>query len=381
LKLLIVINVDWFFISHRLPVAVAAIQAGHEVHLATLLTQPTRELESYGLHVHPLTSQRNTISLTSLVGSFIEMYRLFKKVRPDIVHLVTIKPVLLGGIAARLARVPCVVAAISGLGFLFTSERPLSRFYRMGAYILYRIALGHRNLKIIVQNQDDQETVRRLSRQQLERFRLLPGSGVDLQLFRHIPELEGDRVVLFAGRMLKDKGLEEFVEAAKLLRPFQPCTRFVLAGSSDPDNPASFTEVQLLAWHEEGLVEWWGPRIDMPEVLSQAHLVVLPSFYGEGLPKILIEAAACGRAIVTSNWPGCRDAIEPGVTGLLVPIRNPEALAEAINSLLNNALRRKAMGIAGRKRAECLFAVEKIVAAHLEIYQELMIVSKQHVPA
>jgi len=371
MKLLFVTNVDWFFISHRLPVALAALNAGHEVHIATLLTRPIEELESHGLNVHPLSSQRNSFGLFSLVGSFIEIFRLFLKVKPEVVHLVTIKPLLLGGIAANLARVPGLVVAISGLGSMFISERPFIRFLRLCLVPLFRIALRHRNLRIITQNEDDRKIMKLLSGQPPERFLILPGSGVDLQKYKYVPEPVGEKIVLLAGRLLREKGVGEFVEASKRLRPICPGVRFVLVGSPDHANPSSYSESQLNAWQKEGAVEWWGPRKDMPEVLSRTHIVVLPS-YREGYPKILVEAASCGRAVVTTDVPGCRDAIDPGVTGLLVPVRNVEALMEAMQKILNDPKFRKAMGYAGRRRAETMFPVEKIVDSHLKIYHELI---------
>ena len=380
MKLLFVTNVDWFFISHRLPVALAALKVGYEVHIATLLTGPIEELESYGLLVHPLSSQRNKFSLFSLAESFIEVFRLFMKVKPDVVHLVTIKPLLIGGIAANLAKVPGLVVAISGLGSMFISERPFVRFLKLFMFPLYRIALSHRNLKIIAQNEDDRKTMEHLSGQPPERIQILPGSGVDLEKYKFVPEPGGDKIVLLAGRMLREKGVGEFVEASKLLKPMFPGVRFVLVGSPDHANPSTYTESQLNAWQKEGVVEWWGPSKDMHEVLSRTHLVVLPS-YREGFPKVLIEAASCGRAVVTTDVPGCRDAIDPGVTGLLVPVRNVEALAEAIQEMLIDPKCRKAMGYAGRRRAETMFPVEKIIDSHLEIYQQLIAASGSYVPA
>lgn len=380
MKLLFVTNVDWFFISHRLPVALAALKAGHEVHIATFLTRPVEELESYGLNVHPLASRRNNFGLFSLAENFIEIFRLFRNVKPDVVHLVTIKPLLLGGIAANLVRVPGLVVAISGLGSMFISERPFVRLLKLCLLPLYRIALRHRNLKIITQNEDDRKIIQRLSGQTPERFQILPGSGVDLQKYKYVPEPGGDKIVLLAGRLLREKGVGEFVEASKRLRPIYPGVRFVLVGSPDHANPSTYTESQLSAWQKEGAVEWWGHRKDMPEVLSRTHLVVLPS-YREGFPKVLIEAASCGRAVITTDVPGCRDAIDPGVTGLLVPVRNVEALAEAMQEMLNDPKYRKAMGYAGRRRAETMFPVEKIVDTHLKIYQDLMASSQSYVPA
>jgi glycosyltransferase involved in cell wall biosynthesis len=200
---------------------------------------------------------------------------------------------------------------------------------------------------------------------------MIRGSGVDLIQYIHTLLPLGVPVVLLAARLLADKGVREFVHAARLLKQRGVSGRFCLAGSVDPANPASLADSELRQWANEGVVELWGQRSDMPRVLGSAHLVVLPS-YREGLPKVLLEAAACGRAVVTTDAPGCRDAIEPGVTGVLVPVRNAEALAEALNVLINDPARCQAMGNAGRALAERAFDVRQVVAVHLRIYQELI---------
>ena len=204
---------------------------------------------------------------------------------------------------------------------------------------------------------------------------IIRGSGTDLAQYRVMPFPTGVPVVLLAARLLVDKGLREFVQSAQILRQRGLSTqdaRFVIVGKPDPANPASLRPDELAQWAEEGVVEFWGHRTDMPQVMEAAHVTVLPSYYGEGLPKVLIEAAACGRAVVTTDHPGCRDAIEPNKTGLLVPIKNALALADAIEYLIKNTNVRKRMGAAGRALAEKEFAIEKIVAEHMKIYQKLI---------
>ena len=369
-KLLLVVNVDWFFLSHRLPIALGALAAGYEVHIATEITDRLAEIESYGLIVHPLAIKRNNSNLFGAISLTNDLFNICRSIQPDVAHFVTIKPVLLGGLVARFAKVPRMVAAISGLGFLFVNDSLRSRVIRAIAVQLYRLSLGHKNLCIIVQNSNDLATIRDLTGLPDSSFRLLPGSGVDLREYSPQPEPTGIPVVIFAARMLLDKGVVEFVNAAKILKSAGITARFVLVGDPDLANPTSVTKGELEAWHQEGIIEWWGKRSDIPEVFAQANLVVLPSYYGEGLPKVLIEAAACGRAIVTTENPGCRAAIEPNVTGLLVPIKETQLLADAIEKLITNSDLRQQMGMAGRKRAEQIFPIEKIVAAHLEIYAD-----------
>lgn len=371
-RLLMVINSASFFLSHRLPVALAAVVDGFDVHVATADVTGVDCVNQTGITHHVIPLSRSGQNPLSELRTLFALYRLFRLLRPDVLHLVTVKPVLYGGLAARLARVPGMVAAISGLGFVFTGQGLRARLTLGVVSNLYRWALGHPNLRIIVQNKNDQQTLQQLTRLDAVCFRLVPGSGVDLQRYAWRPESAGEPLVILASRMLFDKGIGEFVEAARRLKRKGVQARFVLAGSSDPGNPASASDVVLKKWNQEGCVEWWGYCSDMAEIFARSHLVVLPSYYGEGLPKVLIEAAACGRAVVTTDSPGCRDAIEPNVTGLLVPVRDIPALTDAIESLIKDTERRRAMGVAARRRAEEIFPLEKVTEAHLAIYRELL---------
>ena len=371
-KLMFVVNIDWFFLSHRLPIALEAQRQGYQVHVATGLTDKLDELQSYGLVVHQLALDRSSSSLGNAWRTMAQLWKVFRVVRPDVVHLVTIKPVLLGGLVARLAGVPAVVVAVSGLGFVFISNgaKAVVRRWLVGG--LYRLALGHRNLVVIFQNPNDLANLAKLAHLPDSKVVMIRGSGVDLAQYEHTPLPSGLPVVMLASRLLIDKGVREFLQAARLLTQQGISARFCLVGSVDLANPTSLTDVELAKWLKEGGIELWGHRSDMPQVLRTAYMVVLPSYYGEGLPKVLIEAAACGRAVVTTDHPGCRDAIDPGVTGLLVPVRNAPALAEAVNELLNEPARCQALGNAGRALAERAFDVRQVVATHLRIYQKLI---------
>jgi glycosyltransferase involved in cell wall biosynthesis len=369
--LLFVVNVDWFFLSHRVPIALEAMRQGYQVHIATGLTDKLDELRRNGLVVHPLALDRSSAGLCNAWRTAVQLWQIFRAVRPDVVHLVTIKPVLLGGLVARLAGVPAVVAAVSGLGFVFIARGAKAAVRRWLVGALYRVALGHRNVKVIFQNADDLRSLSKVALLPAAKVAMIRGSGVDLARYARVPPPGGVPVVVLAARLLADKGVLEFVQAARLLRQRGCNARFVLVGTVDRANPASFTDAKVSAWVHDGVVEWLGHRADMPQVLAAAQLVVLAS-YREGLPKVLIEAAACGRAVVTTDVPGCRDAIDPGVTGLLVPVRNVAALANAMETLINDPLRCKVMGDAGRALAEKAFDVRQVAAAHLQIYQELI---------
>jgi glycosyltransferase involved in cell wall biosynthesis len=368
---LFVVNVDWFFISHRLPIALKAKQAGFEVHIATGITDKLNVLKDCGLTVHPLGLVRGGLGALNALATIVELRRIFKAVQPDVVHLVTIKPVLLGGVMARWLRVPALVSAVSGLGYVFTARGKLARPLKWVVASFYSWALGHHNQIVIFQNPDDRDTLSKVTGLSESKVEMIRGSGVDLKQYTVTPELTGLPVVLFPARLLADKGVFEFVQAATLLRAKCIPARFVLAGMLDSANPTSVPQGQLDEWVAEGVVEHWGYRANMPQVIASSNLVVLPS-YREGLPKVLLEAAASGRAVVTTDVPGCRDAIEPGVTGFLVPVRDAQSLAMAIEHLLANPGQRTAMGLAGRQLAEKEFDVSAVSDKHLLIYRRLL---------
>lgn len=298
------------------------------------------------------------------------MFRLFRRLRPAVVHLVTIKPVLYGGLAARLARVPAVVYAISGMGYLFSGDGRGGMFVSTLVRRWYRFALGHGNSRVIVQNADDRNALVGMGALLPERAVLIPGSGVDLERFRPVSAPGDPPVVVLPARMLADKGVEEFVAAAEMLRGRGTVARFVLAGDVDPGNPSSIDAQRLRAWQADGVVEWRGHCDDMPRLLQQAGIVCLPS-YREGMPLSLLEAAAAGRPVVTTDVPGCREAIIPGTTGLLVPARDPAALADAIEGLLRDPEACERMGAAARHLAERRYSLDQVVAEHLHLYAEL----------
>ncbi len=366
-RLLFVVNVDWFFLSHRLPIAQAAREAGYDVHVATALTMARADIEQHGFTLHALDIDRRSASAWQALRLLLALRRLMRSLAPDVVHLVTIKPVLLGGLAARMAAVPRVIAAISGLGFVFTARGALAAARRATVAAMYRLALARPGVLVIFQNADDQALLQQHAGIGVEQAMRIRGSGVDLAAWSVRPFPSGAPVVLMPSRLLLDKGVLEFVDAARRLNGYRDA-RFVLVGDVDAGNPTSLSREQIQVWVREGVIEWWGHRSDMAQVLAQAHLIVLPS-YREGLPKALIEAAACGRAVVTTDVPGCRDAIDPGSTGLLVEVRNAEALAQAIRSLLDDPMRLRTMGEAGRHWAEKVFDVREVVSRHLALYR------------
>jgi len=370
-RLLVVCNDLDFFLLHRLPETRGALREGYEVHVACPVGGRVQEVCAEGFVYHPLVLSRSGTNPFHELLAIVGLYRLFRSVQPDLTYLMTVKPILYGGIAARLAGVRAAVAAVFGLGFVFTDKRLATRLLRIMVSVLYRVALSHKNLRVIFQNPADRALLVELGAVSKDKTVMIQGSGVDLQVFRVQAEPEGATVVVMAARLLKDKGVREYVEAARILKADGVVARFLLAGDQDKGNPSSVSVAELDLWRQQGCVELLGYRKDMPALLSAAHVVVLPS-YREGLPRVLEEAAACGRAVVTTDVPGCRDAIVAEVTGLLVPAREVPALARAIRRLIEDTELRRQMGKSGRQLAEKCYGVEKIVASHLAIYRELL---------
>ncbi len=369
-RLLFLVNDAAFFVSHRLTLAIAAQHAGYEVHVATNAGAASDRIRAAGLSHHVLPLSRSGANPIAELRAVLAIGNLFRQLQPDLVHLVTIKPVLYGGVLARLLRVPRVVAAIPGFGFVFLSEGWRATLRRRVVIALYRTALRHHRIRMIFQNPADRADMLRYAGLDSRNTVLIPGSGVDLAQFG--APVRGSRVpnVVMAARLLGDKGVREFVAAATALRRRGVEAAFHLAGATDPGNPATVTDAELTEWQQTGAVTLHGHTTDIPGLFRSADVVVLPS-YREGLPKVLIEAGAASAAVVTTDVPGCRDAIRANVTGLLVPPRDAVALAEAIESLVTDPARCAAMGAAGRSLAEERFAIERIVAHHLDVYASL----------
>ncbi len=341
-------NVEWFFLSHRLPIALGLQRAGCEVEVAASVEQDRQgEIEAHGFRFTRLTLSRGSTNPLRELVIIWRLYRLYRAKRPDVVHHVAVKPVLYGSLAARFARIPAVVNAVPGLGYLFSGTGLRRRL----ATAAYRICCrGPRN-HFIFQNPEDREALVAAGVATRGQAVLIRGSGVDIQRFQPTPEPDGPPVVLMASRMLWDKGVAELIAAARQLRARGQSCRIVLAGGPDPENPRTVSTDDLRAWEREGLIEWWGHQEDMVPVFQQASIVVLPS-YREGAPKVLLEACAMGRAIITTDVPGCREVVRHGENGLLVPPRDSSALGGAIEELVANPERRRAWARqAGRWRS------------------------------
>ncbi len=365
-----VINDADFFLSHRLPIALGAKSEGYDVSIATNKSDSSSTITRLGFHHIELPLSRSGMNLLAELKTIYAMYKLLKNQKPDLIHLVTIKPVIYGGILARLLKIPAVVSAISGLGFLFSEHSEFSRrSMKKFAAAIYAQALAHKNQHIIFQNTND---AAQLNPDYKLNSTLIPGSGVNLTEFECLPEPSGRPIVVMASRLLKDKGVLDFVAAAELLSQQNIDVEMVLAGEPDPENPESITTEQFRQWESNENLTCLGYCNNISELFSQSSVVALPSYYKEGLPKVLIEAAACGRPVITTDLPGCRDAIIANKTGLLIPAKNPEALAKAIEYLISEPELRKNMGTAAREHAVSTFSIDDVVTKHLNIYSNLL---------
>jgi glycosyltransferase involved in cell wall biosynthesis len=371
-RLLYVVNDDRFFISHRLPLARGAAAAGYTVGVAAPPGSSEAAIREAGFDFFPVRFKRGSLNLLGELIPLRDLGRAHRAFRPHLVHHITFKPIVLGSWVARRQGVP-VVNTLTGLGYVFMDDGLKRRILRTIAEAGYRIALRGPRMRTIFQNPDDERLFAARGLLPREDARIVRGSGVDPERFRPCPEPGpevGPPVVLFAARMLWDKGLGELIEAARALRREGVAFRLLLAGSPDRSNPACVPEAQLRAWQTDGLAEWLGHHTDLPALLARTHIVCLPS-YREGLPLSLIEAAAAGRPIVTTDVPGCREIVEDGVNGLRVPVGNAPALAAALRQLIGDAALRKAMGEAGRRLVLEHFTTRRVVEQTLAVYAEL----------
>jgi glycosyltransferase involved in cell wall biosynthesis len=369
-KLIFLVTEDWYFCSHRLPPARAALAAGFEVVVATRVNRHGPAIVAEGFRLMPIGLRRRSWNPLRELATVFEIARIYLRERPDVVHHVALKPTLYGTLAARIAGVPGVVNALAGLGIVFSSRTRKARLLRQFVRAAFRILLATKRALLIVQNPEDAAQVSGAI-VRADRVRLIRGSGVDIARFVPTPEPQGTPTIVLASRMLWDKGVGEFVAAAKRLRSRGIGARFALIGDSDDENPTAIPESQLREWQESGIVEWRGHVVDMPAVFAGANVVCLPSAYGEGVPKVLLEAAACARAIVATDAPGCREIVRPGETGFLVPLRDAEALAAAIETLVGDPDLRARMGRNGRRLVEAEFSDTLVAEQTLAVYREL----------
>ena len=368
-KILYLVAEDWYFVSHRLPMARAARSAGYEVHVATRVVEYAHQIENEGFALHPIAWQRGSINPLQMMTSAIAVRGLYRKLQPDIVHHVAFAPAIIGSLAA-LGLPMAKLNALAGLGFVFTSKTAKAQLLRLLAHRLLGFVLKRPGTMVLVQNPDDGAMVERLGVAK-DRIALIPGSGVDIELLTPLTEPDGPFTVAFVGRLLYDKGVEALVRAHEILNKRGLRVRALLAGVPDPSNPASIPEPTLAHWRQRENLVLIGHVEDVRTVWAKAHVAILPS-RREGLPKSLLEAAACGRPLIASDVPGCREIARHGVNALLVPPDDPEALAHAIATLMNDPDIRIRFGRASRQIVVADFSSARIADEIVALYARLL---------
>ncbi len=362
--------------SHRLPIAKKSLELGFKVHVASNIeneadVEAVRLISDLGMTYHDRIVTRGDGGVMNEVKSLVSCYLLVRRLSPDMLHLITLKPLLYGSLVARALGIKNVVAAVAGLGTLFVTSNMKSIVQRHLVVNLLRLGLKRNSVRVIFQNEQDLNDLERMGIVNEVQSRLIRGSGVPLDKYCYEPEPTSHPVVIMAARLIKEKGVLEFVEAAQILVDRGVRVEMRLLGDIDKSNPSSLTSEEYKELKCNANIVLKGYRNNIADEYKLANIVCLPS-YREGLPKSLIEAAACGRAVVTTDVPGCRDAIIPDRTGVLVPVRDSIALADAIQRLIENDSLRQSMGLAGRQLAERMFDIRAVVHKHIDIYRELM---------
>lgn len=359
---------DWFFASHFWVRGLAAKAAGWRVVLVAHESEATARIRASGIEVIPVNFIRRRLNPFAELWFTLELAKLYRALKPDILHHIALKPIVIGGLAARLAGIKTIVNAPVGLGFVFSSDKALAKILKPFVSLGLRLTLTPPGAKVIFENPDDLAALTKAGMVRPQAAVLIRGAGVDIKEFFPAPEPDGPVRVLLIARMIREKGIADFVAAARILKGQ---AEFILVGAPDPGNPNSIEEAELKAWQEQKIVNWLGPRRDVAELLRGAHIAVQPSMYREGLPKSALEAMASGKPLVATDIPGCREAVVDGQTGFLVPPGDPVSLAEAIKKLIDRPDMRKNFGAAARLRAEQEFSDPIICAQTLLVYEAL----------
>jgi glycosyltransferase involved in cell wall biosynthesis len=369
LRLLYVVTEDWYFLSHRLPMARAARDAGFEVHVATRVVDGAKAIEAEGFVLHPVSFARGRLDPIATLRTIRELRDVYRRVAPDVAHHVSLQSAVLGSLAALGQRVACV-NALTGLGYTYTSAGAKALLLRPVLSALLRFLLNRPRQTVLVQNPDDFDGMRSLGIA-AERIVTIPGSGVDTEALKPTPEPTGPITMTFVGRLLADKGIHTLIRAQRRLRERDVNVALLIAGTPDPANPASVTEQEAAAFGREPGNTWLGHVNDIVGLWARSHIAVLPS-RREGLPKSLLEAAACGRPMVATDVPGCREIVRPGETGILVPYDDDAALAEAVAKLAASQPLRAQYGTAARKFAVERFSAEAIGRQTVDLYRRIV---------
>ena len=369
-KILYIVNIDKFFVSHREEIALKA-RSFLQVELAAKLKLKKKYFIKKNIFTYNLFLNRGSYSFFSNFLTMINIFSIILKAKPDLIHFISIKPVLIGGIVAKFFPKIPKIFSITGLGSSFIKDNFFSNTKYYFLILLYKLALKQKRIKVIFQNKNDLNFIKKKTDLKKSSCILIPGSGVDLKKYSPKKINLKNPIVMLPSRMLSHKGVYEFINAVKILKKQRVNARFVLVGDLDEENPSGIKLNIIKSWVNDNLVEYWGHKKNMTKILNLASIIVLPS-YREGFPKVLMEAAACGRPSITTNVPGCKDAVVNNYTGILVPLKNSNLLANEIEKLLNNKNKINKMGSNSRNYALKNFDIKRIVDKHIKLYREIL---------
>lgn len=358
-----------FFLIHKLALVQETAQHNYQVTVVTKVPKGTIPKSFPNIEIIDLDIQR-TINPLKDIKTLLALCRIYRRLKPSLVQHVSLKPILLGSIAAWLSGIPHTLNTVTGLGYLFISNSLKARLVRWIIWPIFFLIFHDKNTHTVFPNPADIEKFRKLHLINEKNTRLIPGLGVDIEQFPYTEEQNEEKEILLAARIIRDKGILEFVQAARWMKAVNPAVKISLVGEANDKNPTKISPEEVRAWEKEGLLQWHGYEQDMPSLLKRVNIVCLPS-YREGLPRILLEAAACGRAIVTTDVPGCRDAVIPYKTGLIVPAKDPQSLFHAMNFLIEADDYRKSMGKAGRQWVEEKFSGQIINEQFIDFYEQI----------
>ena len=369
-KIIFVVTEDWFFCSHRISIAKAALSEGYDVRVVTQVNKHKNIIESAGIKVIPFKISRSGYNPLSEIKTFLSLYKIYEREKPFLLHHVALKPILYGTIAASLVRTPIIINAVTGLGYVFTSNRLSAKIIKPILLPVLKIVLNLKNTYTIFQNEDDKKLLRGNKKSTGSNSIIIRGSGVDLNYYTPSTDKSLSPRVILASRMLIDKGIREFVEAARIVKKDFRDAKFVLAGDTDSGNPSMISKAMLDEWKREGIIEWEGYQENIVDILQTSNIACLPS-YREGMPKFLLEAASCGLPIVATDVPGCREIVVNNKNGLLVPPKDPKLLADAIKILISDKKLRERFGKESRRLIENIFSSEIINKQTMDLYKSL----------
>ena len=370
-KIFFLVNTDSFFLSHRFDIAKKMIRNNYEVHIGTEFSKYKSLFLKSGIKTHEVNFFRNSFNLIKAFYSLIQIFFLLKKIKPDILHVISLKPVIFGGLISFITPIKSLVISITGLGSMFINK---GIFYNFREYIFktfYKVIFLFSNLKVILQNKDDLNYLIKKSNLKKKDVQIIKGSGVNLNKFKFSNIPKGSPIILMASRIIKDKGVFEYIEAIRILKKKNFNGKFFLIGNIDNDNPSAISNSLIRLWKKKKMIIYLKHQQNIIKYIKKSSIVVLPS-YREGFPKILMEAAACGRPVITTNVPGCKDAIVNQVTGYLIPVKKSKPLADLIFNLSKKRNTLKKMGIDARIHAEKNFDVNNVVSKHLSIYKKIL---------